>query len=90
MKDRAGGLLIENGKLLLIHRIKNNDEYFFIPGGGLEEGEDIYEATKRELYEEVCINICLLNNKPLIFLKEKERIQYFMLIKKGKWNYWYW
>ena len=83
MKDRASGILIENGKLLLIHRIKNNDEYYVIPGGGIEEGEDIYEATKRELYEEVGINICLLNNKPLIILKEKERIQYFMLIKRA-------
>lgn len=84
MKDRAGGILIENGKLLLIHRIKNNDEYYVIPGGGIEEGEDIYEATQRELYEEVGINICLLNNKPLIVLKGKERIQYFILIKRER------
>ena len=26
MRNRAGGLLIENGKLLLMHRIKNGDE----------------------------------------------------------------
>ena len=45
MRNRAGGLLIENGKILLIHRIKNingeRKEYYVVPGGGIEEKENI-------------------------------------------------
>lgn len=56
MRNRAGGLLIENGKILLIHRIKNingeRKEYYVVPGGGIEEKENIKEATIRELKEE--------------------------------------
>ena len=43
MRNRAGGLLIKNGKILLIHRIKNingeRKEYYVVPGGGIEETE---------------------------------------------------
>ena len=41
MRNRAGGILIENGKVLLIHRIKDNDEYYVFPGGGIETNETI-------------------------------------------------
>ena len=47
MRNRAGGLLIKNGKILLIHRIKNingeRKEYYVVPGGGIEEKENIKE-----------------------------------------------
>lgn len=41
MRNRTGGLLIENSKILLIHRIKNingeRKEYYVVPGGGIEK-----------------------------------------------------
>ena len=61
MRNRAGGLLIENGKILLIHRIKNMNgerkEYYVVPGGGIEEKENIKEATIRELKEETGLTL---------------------------------
>ena len=61
MRNRAGGLLIENGKILLIHRIKNingeRKEYYVVPGGGIEEKENIKEATIRELKEETGLTL---------------------------------
>ena len=41
MRNRKVGLLIENGKILLIHRIKNINgeikEYYVVLGGGIEK-----------------------------------------------------
>ena len=58
---RAGGVCIKDGKVLLIHRInlgkENDQEYFVIPGGGVEENEDIKEAVIRELGEETGIKV---------------------------------
>lgn len=86
MKNRAGGILIEDGKVLLIHRIKNVDglvkEYYVVPGGGIEEGENIKEATKRELKEETGIDVELIRNVPLFTLEQENGIQYFSLINK--------
>ena len=86
MRHRAGGLLIENGKILLIHRIKNingeRKEYYVAPGGGIEDKENIVDATIRELKEETGLNVELIKNEPLITLKTKTGIQYFSLINK--------
>lgn len=86
MRNRAGGMLIENGKLLLMHRIKNVDgetrEYYVVPGGGIEEGETLEEATKRELKEEMGIDIKLLSKEPLLSLPEETGTQYFTLVER--------
>ncbi len=86
MRNRAGGLLIENGKILLIHRIKNingeRKEYYVVPGGGIEEKENIKAAQNRELKEETGLNIKLIKDEPLITLKTEKGNQYFSLINK--------
>ena len=40
-----------NGKIALLHVSKKN--YYKLPGGGLDEGEDILTALKRECQEEI-------------------------------------
>ena len=86
MRNRAGGILIENGKVLLMHRIKPVDgvvkEYYVVPGGGMEGEEDIVTATKRELDEEIGIGVELLKPEPLFTLEEEKGNQYFSLIKR--------
>lgn len=42
----------DNSKVLLMHRIKNGEEYWTFPGGGVEEGETIEQAVLREVEEE--------------------------------------
>ena len=86
MRNRAGGILIEDGKILLMHRIKEEDgkvkEYYVVPGGGIEGEEDVETATKRELVEEMGIGVELLKDEPLFTLEDEKGNQYFSLVKK--------
>lgn len=45
-----GIVLREDGKIAIFHK-KNKNEYK-LPGGGVDEGEDLVEAFKREVIEE--------------------------------------
>ena len=45
-------LILDNNKILLIHRFKDGREYFVLPGGHIEEGESEEEALIREIKEE--------------------------------------
>ena len=85
-RNRAGGILIENGKMLLVHRIKTDNgvrrEYYVIPGGGIEGEENLEVATKRELNEEAGIEVSLLKPEPLFTLVEERGTQYFLLIER--------
>ena len=50
------GVIVYNpflDKILLIHRWKDGQEYFVIPGGTIEPGEKPLEAALREMKEEI-------------------------------------
>jgi len=49
---RSTAIIIKNGKVLLIHRIKEGKEFWVFPGGRIEEGETAEEAVAREVKEE--------------------------------------
>ena len=54
-------VIIENGKVLTMFRRKTKngitEEYYVIPGGGIENGETLEENVKRELSEELNVEI---------------------------------
>ncbi|MFH1565715.1 MAG: NUDIX domain-containing protein [bacterium] len=52
---RAGAILIKNNKILLMHRFKNDEEYYVFPGGSVEKGETPKQAVVREILEETSI-----------------------------------
>lgn len=54
---RVYGLLIHEGKVLLSDECRNGYEFTKFPGGGLEFGEGLEEALKREFREELDIEI---------------------------------
>jgi ADP-ribose pyrophosphatase YjhB (NUDIX family) len=58
--------LIRNseGKVLLIKQRKKGKDYWLLPGGGLEFGESLEDALKRELKEE--LNVEIINSKFLL------------------------
>ncbi|WP_315907047.1 NUDIX domain-containing protein, partial [Priestia koreensis] len=36
-RDRAGVIIRENERILLIKRVKNHELYYVFPGGGIEQ-----------------------------------------------------
>ena len=48
---RVAGVLEEDGKLLLIKKKKNERSNLRLPGGGVDWGESLEEAVKREFLE---------------------------------------
>jgi len=59
MRHRAGIVIYcpSEKKILLIHRKKNNAEYWVALGGGLEAGENYEQAAVRELMEELELSV---------------------------------
>lgn len=52
---RVCALLRRQGRILLIRHEKNGREAWLLPGGGVEAGESLIDALRRELAEEVGI-----------------------------------
>ena len=50
VRNSARSIIIENGKVAMVHSLKY--DYYKFPGGGIEQGEDPIEAMIRETREE--------------------------------------
>lgn len=62
---RVSGLLRWHGRILLCRQEKPGKEYWLLPGGGVDGGETLTEALRRELREEVGIADDLLFEGPI-------------------------
>ena len=49
---RAVAVVVEKGRLLVIRRVRDGNEYWVLPGGSIEPGESPEQACVRELREE--------------------------------------
>ena len=56
MDKRVCAIIIKDNKILLMHRIKNGQEYFVFPGGGIKEDESEEDAIIREIKEELSLD----------------------------------
>ncbi len=79
MRHRATVFVLDKNRVLLIHRFKNGNEYYVIPGGGIEEGETPSDAAVRELKEETSLGIVL--GEKIGELEEDSNRQYFYVAK---------
>jgi 8-oxo-dGTP diphosphatase len=64
---RPSIVIIENGKILCLKYVYNGTLVYNLPGGNLEFGENIREALRRELLEELNVEVEVLK---LIFVGE--------------------
>lgn len=54
---RASAIIIKDKSILLIHRLNHGQEYYVLPGGGVDAGETAEQAVVREVKEETDLNV---------------------------------
>jgi len=74
---RAGGVIIKNNKILLMHQILGKEDFYTLPGGTWENGETLEQTCKREIYEEFGIDVDV--DKLLFLLDTDTRIAFYFL-----------
>ena len=86
MTDRVRALLITpDGNLVTIRRVRpGQDPYWVLPGGGVEDGEDLETALARELREEIAANADV--HSLLHTLDQGADRQYFYLARVHAWS----
>ncbi len=57
MGRAARAIVIEDGKILVMHRNKHGSEYFTLVGGRVNDGESIEQALMREVKEETGLDV---------------------------------
>jgi len=55
--SRAAVVIVENGRVALIRRVRAGRVYYLFPGGRVEEGESLEEAAVREAREELGVEV---------------------------------
>ena len=54
---RASAIITKDGNIALIHRLNHHQEYWVLPGGGIERGETPQQAVTREVKEETGLDV---------------------------------
>jgi ADP-ribose pyrophosphatase YjhB (NUDIX family) len=64
---RAQAVILDGDRILLVRHVSPGREYWVLPGGAVEPGETVQEATVREVREEtgLCIDV-----ERLLFIDE--------------------
>lgn len=85
MRTRVAGIIpMENG-FAFMHRVgvQNHPigDYYTFPGGGQEENETLEDGTKREIKEELGIDVEVIKILYQLEDKENQKDEYFFLCK---------
>ena len=54
---RVAPVILEDGKLLLVRHSKGDRSYWLLPGDGVEYGESLADALRREMREETGLDV---------------------------------
>ena len=76
---RAGVILFnpQAKQILLIHRWKNGEGYFVIPGGGAESGETAAQTAQREIQEELGLSLSEKQLHPAFAFRNGQRLEIY-------------
>jgi len=79
-RTRAVAIILDNDRVLLMHRWRPEKEYFVFPGGGVEFGETVEDAVVREVREETMLEVSI---EKLLYhhVYDDETEQYFYLCR---------
>lgn len=80
MRNRAGIILIHEGKLALIERHRQGRHYFAFPGGGVDNEETDEQAAVREAEEELGIRVKIVQ-KAATILRDGRRDQVYFVVQ---------
>ena len=90
----ARGIVMNEEGKVAIHHIRRDDmfccqDYYETPGGGVDEGESVEEAFKRECDEEIGYSVQILKELAVVddaynLIKRKNENHYFLAKTKGK------
>ncbi|MBA4319539.1 MAG: DNA mismatch repair protein MutT [Flavobacterium sp.] len=83
MQKRVRGILINDRTIVIIKRVKKYETYYVFPGGGVKKDEDLIQALKREIKEELGVDADV---EKLLIEKRFDKsgvdqIEYFYLCK---------
>ena len=79
MRKKVAAVIVKNGKILLIRRVKNNREYFVFPGGRVREKENFETAIKRQIKQEFDIDIQI--ETFLFRIENNGKVELYFLVK---------
>lgn len=67
MRQAARAIIIEDNKILVMHRNNEGNEYFTLVGGRVNDGETTEQALQREVMEETGLQVTAAD---LVFIEE--------------------
>ena len=56
---RVSGLLVQERRVLMVEQARRGETYWLVPGGGVEFGESLSEALRREFLEELGLRVAV-------------------------------
>ena len=54
---RVAGLLVHEGRILMVEQGRGEERYWLLPGGGVQFGETLADAVRREFNEELSLRV---------------------------------
>ncbi len=71
---RSTGVVIDNGRLLLMKQVLKGEVFYTLPGGHWEDGETLEETCKREIKEE--FNVEAVVDRLIYYLDTESRLNF--------------